>query len=818
VIGVLGGLILAAAAALGGSPPRAAATRTSSPPQIDGQLNEPVWQQATPLDGWVQKMPEAGKPASERTELRILYDDRAVYLGFRCWDSHARELSPRLGRRDNLPESDWVVFNVDPFHDRRAAYFFMVNVGGTVSDGIVAEGQNDDPNWDGIWEARTSMDERGWTAEVAIPLRTLRFPDQPTQTWGFHVQRYISRLKETDNWHLIPATDPSYVGRFADLVGIEGVHPGLSLQLAPYAAMSVRASFAEASLAPRDHISGDAGFDAKYALTGTLTLDATVNPDFAQVEVDPEVVNLSAYEVFFPEKRQFFLEGLDIFQGVQAVLYTRRIGAPPPAPDPQHGGTVVEVDRLARIAGALKLTGNLRPGTAVGALVAYAEETSATERVGDGPLSPTFALRASAPTFYQAFRLRQVLGAQSTIGVTETSVVRGSGADAHVAALDVDLRGKSDYTFNAVAGWAVTAACDRTLTPSFHGGCDAAVGSAYFGKTGGELRLYESATYLGSDSDLNDLGFLTHKIGNQRIEQGVHVGYYRPTFWRGLRIAFWDLSYTTVWDPNAADERLAAPLVDNRVTLDGFIRLRNQWELGTTVTHYFSRYDDAETRQNPLTRLYHRPASEELWLRVRSDDTRRFWVQLSGYVNYEGSTYVHGGGFQTNLLAGGRLQLGTNFGWQQWFDRPRWVDTGSDGYPLFGTLELDQIDLTLRTTISFARDLTLQVFGQLLRSAQHYPHLFELTAPSTLTPCDSGTACADASAPGVYEADLTSLIVNAVLRWEYHPGSVLFLVYTHNQQAGGRPGRFDFGPALTSLGSTAADNVVALKLSYLWAL
>ncbi|HJZ84790.1 MAG TPA: DUF5916 domain-containing protein [Polyangia bacterium] len=806
-------MLLLALLASASSNPRAQAVRAATPPSVDGRLDDPAWQAAPPLDGFVQVEPNEGAAASEPTEVRIVYDQRALYVGFRCWDSRASQIAPRLGRRDAVPESDWVSVIVDPSPDRRSAYYFLVNSAGVVGDGVVIEGQGDSGDWDGVWTARTSIDDRGWSAEIEIPFSTLRFPRSGRQSWGIHVRRYISRLKETDDWNLIRRTDASQVGRFAQLDGIEGVQPGLSLQVSPYASATVRASAGPDTLAPQSETRAQVGLDVKYALTGTLTLDATINPDFGQVEVDPEVVNLSAFEVFFPEKRPFFLEGLDIFQSAGSLVYTRRIGAPPAVPDPPDpDGTIVAIDPIARIVGALKLTGNAGPGTAVGLLAGYVDETSAVERIGGpGNLSPTVKLRASPASFFQAARVRRVVRGQSTVGLTETAVVRGSAPDAVVLGSDFDVRGRSDWTASGSVSVSATDTC-KDVRPGAH--CDPAALGLAAGKTGGTLRLWDELRYLGADYDINDLGFLQHQLGNQLVWQRAHAGFFRMRPLGPWNYVWLDLSYATAWDPNAGGGAFGTPMTDHFIGADFTSGLRNHWEWGWFYGHAFARFDDAETRLNPLTRLYHRSDFDTIWQRVRSNPSRPFWLQLRNALDVEGGRWTWAPGADANALLGGRVQLGLSLTWRQWFGRPRWIDTAADGYPLFGTLDLEQLEATLRATAAFSREVTLQLFSQFLRSAQRYPRVWELLDPFT-PPCQDGACLPN---PSAYDRDLTSLIINAVLRWEFHPGSTAYLVYTHNHQVRGVGDQLALGHALDALGSTPADNVIALKLTYLWAL
>ena len=759
--------------------------------------------------------PIEGVAANERTEARVLYDDHAIYFGIRCFDSHAQELRPRLGRRDYAPESDWIAIDLDTYHDRRSAFDFVVNIAGVQSDGIYSEGHGLTTDWDGVWEAQTSIDAQGWSAEIMIPLATLRFPHQALQTWGFHLRRYVSRLQETDSWNLIRVTDSSQVGRYEELVGLEGLKPGLSLQLIPYAVMTVRASRSTSNLSSQGETSAGAGLDAKYALTSSLTLDATINPDFAQVEVDPEVVNLTAFEINFPEKRPFFLEGLDIFQSY-GLIYTRRIGAPPPLPAPQYGGQIVAIDPVARILGALKLTGNARPGTAVGVIGAFVDETTATERES-GPLSPTHVLQATPQTWFQAVRVRQLVGGQSFVGAYTASVLRINPQnpdlwqDAHMLDVDFDVRGASDWGLSGIYGASITKACDPRLSPSYHGHgtCDPTGGHLTGGKMGGEWQLILDLDYTGPETDINDLSYFPRFIGNGDYAFFAHGIYARQRPWRIFKNLRIDLAYTGSWDPFVGAPGVSNPMVDHHTQLQFRGRFHNDWNLNLLYLHFFDWFDDNETRANPQVRIFARGPTEQFNASLSTNPARPVSLAVSNNLlyDYHQLGWQDVAGADLTILAGGRLQLVAHLGYIRWLSWPRWVGTGAEsGLPLFGTLDLDQIEGTLRGTFAFSRNLTLQLFSQLLQSSQRYAHIDQLADPFHFIACDAGTDCVDAMARGSYDADFGSLILNAIGRWEFRPGSTVFLVYTHNHQV---------AADLAALGRGPADNVIAVKLSVL---
>jgi len=329
--------------------PTAVAVRARGGVRIDGRLDEEAWKAATPVTSFTQRDPDAGRPATERTEVRIIYDAAAIYIGARLFDSTGAVRS-RLGRRDSeLSGSDWFFVTLDSYHDHLTAYRFGVNPSGVRRDEKVSTETDEDESWDPIWEAAATRDAAGWMAELRIPLSQLRFRDVDEQTWGIQLVRQIARNNEESWFAFVPKRERAVVGRYGHLTGMRGLMPRGRLELLPYAVSRVRYDTpAQSEDVPfvnpfRDGSEQTAslGLDLKYRLASNVTLDATVNPDFGQVEVDPAVLNLSAFETFFPEKRPFFVEGAQIFdfggfscnfcsnvEGMSS-FYSRRVGRAP---------------------------------------------------------------------------------------------------------------------------------------------------------------------------------------------------------------------------------------------------------------------------------------------------------------------------------------------------------------------------------------------------------------------------------------------------------------------------------------------------------
>ena len=307
--------------------------------RVDGWLDEASWQGARPISDFVQKEPVEGAPPGAPTEVRFLYDDGALYVGARMTSRGGLEdIQAPMSRRDNVDQADYVLVCLDTYLDRRTAYCFGVTASGVRLDHYHPADNEDsrDQAFDPVWQAWVSVDDRGWTAEMWIPYSQLRFNSRPEQVWGLNVHRWVPARNEDDYWVAVPRTVQGWASRFGVLRRIEGVESAHRIELLPYLAGGSTLTGDRDAADPFDdgrNLEGRVGADLKMGIGPALTLEATVNPDFGQIEADPAVVNLTAFESFFSERRPFFTEGGRLIAGgVNNYFYSRRIGAAPQDP------------------------------------------------------------------------------------------------------------------------------------------------------------------------------------------------------------------------------------------------------------------------------------------------------------------------------------------------------------------------------------------------------------------------------------------------------------------------------------------------------
>ncbi len=854
------------------------AARTTTPPVIDGRLDEPAWAAAPADDRFRQSYPDDGLAPTERTEVRVLYDDDALYVGVRCFDTRPKEIVARLTRRDRKVESDVIGVSFDSRHDHASAYSFYLNAAGVQGDVLSYADTEQSFDWEAVWDGATSRDSGGWSAELRVPLSALRFDAAPAHTWGFQVFRYISRKNEVQHWSWIPQGTNADVSRWGHLVGLEGLRPRRTFELRPFTVASLRARTGEGIplLGVRAETGIDtepafnAGLDLKVGLTTNLTLDATINPDFGQVEADQIVLNLSRFESYFPEKRPFFLEGSELFATPLQVFYSRRIGEPQSAVgrgsylrgDDGTSREVLAAPTSAPIWSALKLTGRAGDSLAVGALAAL---TGTEDLLLRGPGGGVEELRGALPRGWAAIRLRYSRGGASYLGAMATAVNRLGATnssssssssptrnhDAYVQSLDGNLA-TTDGAFS-VSGQAVVServggpshvdedgaectamAGDATCVPITRadgttlGPGDVGVGAVVTAAHSGP-RLHASATYraLSPRLYLNDLGFLT--------EASQHHLKLRA----GLR----DRQRGRVFQTHA--ENVSARLTRDwhgvgtggGADLSGDALFANQWYLNSNLgVSLPGTWDPYETGDGAY---FEKGASLHGHLFAKTDERKLLVVSASsgGYVSLTNESLGVSVSTGLELNAHPQLELALELdvgldanSVRNWF-YGGCVDAagepcapGEAGPRSYRFAELDSGSLsgTLRSTYTFSPRLSLQAYAQLFASRGSFGNRLVLDADSARPFLRRDELRADASFTGDLDGDGrpddafqdTTLNVNVVLRWELRPGTTLLGVYTRAQQAA-----FDLDGAaptlkLTGLSTGPTEEVLTFKLVY----
>ncbi|APR88160.1 hypothetical protein A7982_13509 [Minicystis rosea] len=843
-VGILGHLVpvLPSILALALTAPHLAAARTDRAPKLDGRLDDAVWQKAVPSDAFTQKMPVDDTPPGDRTVVRVLYDDDNVYVGIDC--PQTVDVVARLTRRDRPIESDAVTVVLDTRSDGKSAFEFSVNAAGVLSDGLHFNDTEFNPDWDEIWEAEVARTPAGWSAELRIPLRALRFPTRPVQSWGLQIKRYVSMRQELDEWAHIPRHAAGEVSKYGRLDGLAGLKAKTPIELRPFIVGAVRHRDPAATTLARGFEPGfSAGLDLKWHVSQALTLDAAILPDFGQVEADQVFLNLTNYELFYPEKRPFFLEGADVFSTPIQLLYTRRIGRIPPEPalveDRPIRERPVHAPTPSTIYGAAKLTGELGGGWSIGQLIALTGRQTIDAEAKNGARVERAVDPLSA---YNVLRLKRDLGGGAHVGLMLTSVNRledghdypllpghgpqgrapqlcpsgdeiAAGArcfhDAYVAGVDGRFRSANgEYV---LTGQAIATLVDKGPPRTFEDGT--VIKSGDWGpavlvrasKEGGKnlVALAEYEIY-GRRVDYNDLGFMLRQ-NVQRVHTNVEF--------RTLTPHGPSLETHTYFD-FAQRDNLSFQNQMRWFALGNNTKFKNFWNIYGEI-HYLPRhFDDREVGDGTALQrsgLF----GFEVWL--ASDQRKRFYAELWTQTRFieNGFSFTGEGKISVKILPQWDFDLLPT--WFHTFGEPRYFDTRGAAH-LFGRQRAQSLGLTLRSTYTFLPRLTLQAYAQAFLEAVHFSDYTWAPAKnagaairlSDLRPVDF---------PILENPDYRSGTINAslVLRWEYRLGSTAYLVYTHAQNRSitprfGDDGGYDFG----LVKPRAAEDALILKLSYWW--
>lgn len=789
----------------------ATAMRAVAPPQIDGRDDDPVWQQAPRYSEFRQFEPKVDIDPSFRTEFRAAYDERNLYVFVRMFDPHPDSIMRALSRRDVRGPSDQVKLLIDSYNDRRSGFELAVNPDGVKRDYSMSNDGNEDESWNGVWDVATRVDSLGWTAEFRIPLSQLRYT-AGTTAFGFGVWRDIERYRERDSWPLYHPQRTGLSSQLGRLEGMSELTTARRLEATPYVVTkNVQRTTPNAAYDREQELT--AGGDLKIGITPNVTLDATINPDFGQVESDPSVVNLTAFETFLYERRPFFVEGTGLYRFElncyivvdcntnEGLFYSRRIGRSP-ALRGDYGDETTPT--ATAIAAATKLTGRTKRGLAFGVLDAVTREVTGTDRRTVEPLTNYGVVRV-----LQDFR-----GGDADIGLIGTAVNRSvdqwTEPFMHRAAYSggVTFRNRFSNRRYEVAGQfaashvvgAPTAILRTQRSPVHYyqqPGDDLEVDSAReslsgyaaqlkFGKySGGITRFETSIVRQSSGFEVNDLGYL------RRADLMDWSTWAALSFRNARGIYRWAQINGNHWETwNTSGLRL-----QNALNFNGHMGLRNNWDvhLGATMDRLTESYCDRCTRGGPPLR-----ASRGFypWGGFNTDSRKQisggFWVNLSH--TDEGKTDGSSLEPYVTLRPASQFQLTVGAGFGRNHNNTQWFGNFTDGVGVthysFAHLDQRTTSMSVRMNYTMTPDLTLELYGQPFAATGIYSDFREVSA----TPdADSYNARFQPYTPPPSEPTqfkVTELITNSVLRWEYRPGSTLFVVWQHGRQGPGENDTF----------------------------
>lgn len=836
--------------------PGASAARLTTQIRVDGELDEVAWQSATPITEFTQVEPSEGQPASERTEIRILYDDNALYIGARLYDRE--QIRTRMGRRDmGMSASDWLTVIIDARHDHLTSFGFEVNPAGVRRDQTRSANTGEDDSWDPVWEAATTVSDSGWFAELRIPFSQLRFSGAVEQTWGLQVERQIARNQEFSVWAYTPPGQPGGAPRYGHVTNLTRLATGKRLEFMPY--IVTKAEFIDQRGSPfrsdREY-KIDAGVDLKYRLTSSLTLDATVNPDFGQVEVDPAVINLTAFETFFPEKRPFFIEGSEMFSfgddGSNSVFYSRRIGRQPSVAPPY---AVRDVPTETRILGAAKLTGRTAGGWATGVLDAVTRRELARFEAPDGTLGETVA---EPLTNYFVGRVRRELRAgQTSVGVLFGALNRDLDTDELSAVLrSAAYSGGLDFSHQ----WSQRTFALRGFLAGSHVRGEPGVIAAtqrlpyhYFQRPDADHLDYdptlESLTgFAGSlsiskqfnrhwwsllranttspDYEVSDLGF-QRRADRIDLQANLEYNESRP---RGI------FRRHSGYLQGLVEHNYGGDNISNRIFGGTFGQFMNYWGLSTNLTISLAgTVDDRLTRGGPAAS---RPGYGSFNFNLSSDPRTRVVGNIGAYLQNGGAGDIYEvfTGLTLKPAPHWDISLSPSFSTQgsaaQYLLRLEDASATNTFGQRYVFAELDQTVFAVNTRVNytFTPGLSLQVFMQPFIASGDYGPPMEFARPGTFDFLVYGEDTGEIADGRVYptgqagggpsfalpapDFNVRSLRGNAVMRWEWRPGSTLYLAWQQTRSDFEPIGDFGLGRDLGALFSTSPDDIFLIKVSY----
>jgi Domain of unknown function (DUF5916) len=826
------------------------------PPKIDGKLDDPCWTQGEWQGDFIQREPREGQPGSQPTQMKILYDDKYVYVAIRAFDAELARLPRLRGMRDEFI-GDIVGVNFDSYFDKRTGFEFDLTSGGSKID-LMLKNDGWDVDWNAVWDGKVGTETNAWTAEFRIPFSQLRYGGQPVQVWGLHCWRWINRHQEESDWQLLPMDSPGLVYSFGELHGIRDLPPSRRIEILPYVLTKY------ATTAPQEgnpyrqgaKTTADAGLDAKIGLTSNLTADLTVNPDFGQVEADPSQINLTTYETFLAEKRPFFLEGKNIFDyGIDddVMFYSRRIGQAPAFDAPVGGFT--NAPTSTRILGAAKVTGKTPDGLSVGIIQGFTDR--AVAEVTENGVEQQQAI---APlTSYTVARVQQDIDKGNTV---VGGIVTATARQIHDDALTVLPEHAYTGGFDLLQYWgdrtyflrllgiasrvdgSTTAIRTLTLDPvhnyqrpdvSYLGVAD---GATQLDGTGGDLRIgkdnngkwryYGGAGWRSPGLELNDLGYLRTADLVQHYAQLQYFDTDPGTLFRRR-----DLRLQEIGKYDFGGEFLGQEL-----QFRSDLGFNSNWAVSGMVVYDSEQLDPRVLRGGPAVLV---PGSVNTYVAVQTDSSKKkqFKLEFDEAVSQAGNSHYTEIAPTFSARFSDIVNVSAKFSYAHDVEDFQYAGSatvaGANRY-IMGRMNQQTLSTTLRFDINLTPELSLSYYGSPFVSTGRFRQ-FKLVTDPRASPYAARFRRIDATtvfnaASNSYQTSDPSgtftfvnpdfswreLNSNLVLRWEYKTGSTVYVVWNQHRSNADLFGGFSAGPDYQRLFGTHPDNTIFVKFNYWFSL
>lgn len=842
---------------------------TDIAPEIDGFSNDSCWNLVEWSGNFTQTIPYDNKPPTQQTSFKILYDDDNLYVFIRAHDTEASKISRILTRRDDF-SGDMVEINIDSYYDKQTAFSFTAMASGAKGDEAISlNGDNWDSSWNPVWTLKTSIDDSGWSAEMSVPFTQLRFGNKEEQIWGIELMRHIFREEERSHWQFIPKGAPGFVHLFGELHGIKNIKPKRQVEILPYVVAKAETFKKEEGNPFADGNSSKitAGVDGKIGITNDFTLDFTVNPDFGQVEADPSVVNLTAFESYFSEQRPFFVEGKNIYQfrptnpivindlGSDILFYSRRIGRYPQYYPATNDGEFVKMPDASTILAAFKVSGKTKDGLSVGIL----ESTTANEKAEIDSSGARRKENVEPLTNYFVARVQKDFNKGETVlGGMLTAVNRDISnpamdylhKSAYAGGIDFKHSWKERVYYimasgafsnvqgdeNAIINTQTSSARYYQRPDAKHLSVDSSLtslsgygGSLRFGRQGQKKIQFESSVNVKSPGlEFNDIGYMRY---SDVIHHGTWMGYYLREPFSIFRNFYLNLNYWVYWNFNG-------DLLSTNANMNFNSQFKNKWNIGGSFSRQNENLSTNLLRGGPSFIL---PGSWDLNLNLSSDYSKKVAWSVGGYYGFCDSKMADSYDYWAELSIRPVNSVSISFNPDFYYGKNELqyletVDFNGEPRYIFAQIDQKTLSFTFRLNYTITPDLSIQYYGQPFISSGKYAKYKRVTEPHANRFSDrfsifDGGQIAVNDVDGTFDIDedfnssvdynfsqpnfnFREFRSNLVVRWEYRRGSTIYFVWSQGRSSSGSNGNFSYGNDMHDLFGTKAHNVFLIKLNY----